>query len=121
MWKTLKLPHVIGITVTLIDSNLKIPRRLEVYETDSLYQVHEYMQVAMGWDNYHCWSFQALRHSYRTSWDDGEAHVEIGTDHWAGDCTLLNIINFWTEKPTANTATILAIVRITKSQSANPR
>lgn len=49
---------VFELTVTLLDTDPKIWRRLLVKATSTLAEVHKVIQIAMGWDGYHMHQFK---------------------------------------------------------------
>lgn len=63
------------IKVSLIDAKPPIWRRLLVSSTTTLAKLHDILQIAMGWENYHLHQFEANGISYGRpdpdfDWDD---------------------------------------------------
>lgn len=52
------------IKVTLHGSRPPIWRRLQVPSTVTLQQLHQVIQAAFGWEDYHMWTFEAGRERY---------------------------------------------------------
>ena len=64
------MPHVLTLKITLRDTKPPIWRRLTVPTTGTFADLHQVIQVAMGWEDYHLWQF----------WDGvrGEQSVMLG-------------------------------------------
>lgn len=52
------------IKITLRDSRPPIWRRLEVPSGITLRELHDVIQAAFGWEDYHMWAFESARHRY---------------------------------------------------------
>lgn len=57
-------PPVYQIKVTLVDSDPSIWRRILLPSDLSLPELHELLQIAMGWENYHLHQFTAGTNTY---------------------------------------------------------
>lgn len=65
---------VFQLKVTLLDTSPPVWRRLLVSASTPLDQLHEYIQAAFGWWNYHLYEFEIGRKRYGIpdpDWDDG--------------------------------------------------
>lgn len=59
------------LKITLINSNPDIWRRILVSSEYNLPQLHDVIQIAMGWDNSHLHSFRIDGKLYQEKFDDG--------------------------------------------------
>jgi hypothetical protein len=64
------------LKVTLADTEPPIWRRVQVRSETTLAQLHEVLQIAMGWENYHLHSFGILTRSWERN-DAGEATTSL--------------------------------------------
>ncbi|GAA3308651.1 plasmid pRiA4b ORF-3 family protein [Streptomyces cinereospinus] len=55
------------IKITVRDSRPPIWRRLEVPSGITLRELHDVIQAAFGWEDYHLWAFQSERDRYGTA------------------------------------------------------
>jgi hypothetical protein len=66
--------QLLQLKVTLLGVKPPVWRRLIVDSSTSLHQLHEYIQAAFGWWNYHLYEFEIGQNSYGVpdpEWDDG--------------------------------------------------
>ena len=78
---------IIRLSITLQHVEPRVARRMDVPSDTYLYDLHLYIQAAMGWDNDHAWVFRAIRYGQRTHWFPDEYEGEF-------DATLLDVIDF---------------------------
>ncbi len=64
--------EVFHLTVTLSDFRLVIWRELQVSTTSSLQDLHEIIQIAMGWTNSHLYEFTVADQTYRAAYIEHE-------------------------------------------------
>ena len=71
---------VYQIKVTLDDSKPPIWRRLLVADTTTLGQLHNILQIAMGWENYHLHMFIVCEQVYGDPEDDETGDIGIKSE-----------------------------------------
>ncbi len=71
----------IQIKVSLLDTPLPILRELEIPASLNLSQLHEVLQVAMGWENYHLWEFMDTEDNH---------YLPVDPDSWGMDEGLID-------------------------------
>ncbi len=52
------------LRISLLDTNPEISRLVDVPLSASLKMLHDVIQAAMGWQDYHLWEFKAGDHHY---------------------------------------------------------
>jgi hypothetical protein len=63
---------VIQFKISLNFSEPEIWRRFIVYDSISLHKFHEIIQIVMGWENYHLYSFKIKKVDYQPPDPDGD-------------------------------------------------
>ena len=85
MKKTATRTKVYQLKITLKNIKPPIWRRLLVPDC-TLDDLHEMIQVAMGWDNYHLYAFSIAGQEFtRPDMDDGELNMADATATWLTD------------------------------------
>ena len=79
---------IVRLSITLLYVEPKVARRMDVYADTQLYSLHDYIQAAMGWDDWHLWGFDAIRYGERAHWSPDE---EFGA---GADATLFEVMDF---------------------------
>lgn len=74
------------LRISLADTEPEVWRRVDVPFTASLKMLHDIIQAAMGWEDYHLWEFEAEERRYAPpdpEWPDQELtaakNVKLGT------------------------------------------
>lgn len=67
------------LKITLSDSNPKIYRKLVIPESLTFEQLHEVIQIAMGWENYHLYDFYIPKKKVRVV-DEEMMNPGFGSD-----------------------------------------
>lgn len=81
--------QVVDLNVALADLPYEVRRKLTVPATVKLADLHNLLQVAMGWENAHLYDFTCGRNH---RWADGEAFFGGEGDHRIKGATLADIL-----------------------------
>jgi hypothetical protein len=68
-----KKPKVCELTISLPETSPLVWRKVLVHEFIELYELHMLIQISMGWENRHLYSFKINEKSY----SDGESAAEL--------------------------------------------